>query len=138
MPGSAQTRRFQHCYFVYILASLRGVLYVGLTDEMRKRMIQHKSGTFDGFTKRYKVDRLMYFETYTESKVAAKRELQIKKFRREKKIALFVDSNPGWKDLTSELFQSIGIPRYASHRAKNTRNGIPSSARDFRKNHESS
>ncbi len=106
-------RRFQRCYFVYILASLRGHLYVGLTDEMRKRMIQHKSGTFDGYTKRYGVNRLMYFETYTDSKVAANRERQIKGYRREKKIALFSGSNPGWKDLTPELFQSIGIPRYA-------------------------
>ena len=115
-------RRFQRCYFVYILASLQGTLYVGLTDDMRKRMIQHKSGTFDGFTKKYKVDRLMYFETYTESKVADNRERQIKKYRREKKIALFAESNPEWKDLTPELFQTIGISRYA---------------RDFRKNNES-
>jgi putative endonuclease len=106
-------RRFQLCYFVYILASLRGTLYVGLTDDMRKRMIQHKSGTFDGFTKKYKLDRLMYFETYSEAKVAGDREGQIKKFRREKKIALFHESNPAWKDLTPGLFQTIGIPRYA-------------------------
>jgi putative endonuclease len=134
MTRSTQTRRFQRCYFVYILASLRGVLYVGLTDEMRKRMIQHKSGTFDGFTKKYKVDRLMYLETYIDSNVAAAREQQIKKFRREKKVALFADSNPKWKDLTSELFQSIGIPRYSPHRAKSARAGAPGYARDFRKN----
>jgi putative endonuclease len=89
---------------------------------MRKRMIQHKSGRFDGFTKKYKVDRLMCFETYTESKVADNRERQIKKYRREKKIALFAESNPEWKDMTPELFQRIGISRYA---------------RDFRKSHES-
>jgi hypothetical protein len=59
---------------------------------------------------KYKIDRLMYFETYTESKIAALREKQIKKFRREKKIALFAGSNPEWKDLTPELFQTIGIP----------------------------
>ncbi|HKV92394.1 MAG TPA: GIY-YIG nuclease family protein [Candidatus Angelobacter sp.] len=106
-------RKFQRCYFVYILASLRGTLYVGLTDDLRKRMLQHKSGSFDGFTKKYKVDRLMYFETYTQSAVAAKRELQVKKFRREKKIALFLESNLSWKDLTPELFQSVGVPRYA-------------------------
>jgi putative endonuclease len=85
-------------------------------------MIQHKSGTFDGFTKKYGIDRLMYFETYTESKVADNRKRQMKKYRREKKIALFSASNPEWKDLTPELFQSIGISRYA---------------RDFGKNHES-
>jgi len=76
-------------------------------------MIQHKSGTFDGFTKKYGIDRLMYFETYTGPKIAAHRERQIKKYRREKKIALFSESNPEWKDLTPELFQSIGISRYA-------------------------
>jgi putative endonuclease len=75
-------------------------------------MIQHKSGTFDGFSRKYKTDRLMYFETYTESKVAANREQQIKKYRRDKKISLVAKSNPGWKDLTPELFQSIGISRY--------------------------
>src|SRR5215831_12334675 len=91
MTGTQQNsrRRFQRCFFIYILASPRGTLYVGLTDDLRKRMLQHKSGTFDGFTKRYKVDRLMYFEIYSENKVAGRRELQVKNFRREKKIALF-------------------------------------------------
>ena len=83
-------------------------------------MIQHKSGMFDGFTKKYKVDRLMYFETYGQSKVAEAREQEIKKFRREKKIALFAESNPEWKDLTPELFQSIGISRYARDFRKKT------------------
>jgi putative endonuclease len=87
---------------------------------MRKRMIQHKSGTFDGFTKKYKLDRLMYFETYTESKVASRREQQMKKYRREKKIAFFSESNPAWKDLTPQLFQSIGISRYARDFRKKT------------------
>ena len=106
-------KRFQRCYFVYILASQSGTLYVGLTDDMRKRMIEHKSGTFDGFTKKYKIDRLMYFETYSDPKFAASRERQIKGYRRERKIALFSERNPSWQDLTPELFQSIGIPRYA-------------------------
>jgi putative endonuclease len=106
-------RRFQRCYFVYILASLRGTLYVGLTDDLRKRMLQHKAGSFDGFTRKYKVNRLMYCETYGDSKVAAQRERQIKGLRRDKKIALFVENNPQWTDLTGELFQTIGIPRYA-------------------------
>jgi putative endonuclease len=91
------------------LSCVSGTLYVGLTDDIRKRMIQHKSGTFDGFTKKYGIDRLMYFETFTEPKAPANRERQIKKYRREKKIALFHESNPEWKDLTPELFQTIGI-----------------------------
>jgi putative endonuclease len=62
-------------------------------------MIQHKSGTFDGFTKKYKIERLIYLETYTDSKAAAHREQQIRKFRREKKIAWFAESNPSRRDL---------------------------------------
>jgi putative endonuclease len=107
-------RRFQRCYYVYILASLSGTLYVGLTDDSRKRILQHQSRQFDGFTKKYNVNRLMYFETYTDSKLAASREEQIKKYRREKKITLFADSNPQWKDLTPEIFQTIGIPAVRS------------------------
>ena len=109
-PAKTPTRRFQRCYFVYVLASLHGALYVGLTDDMKKRMIQHRSGTFDGFTKKQKIDRLMYFETYSDAKIAANREQQIKKFRREKKIALFKEFNPQWRDLYPEILEAIGIP----------------------------
>jgi putative endonuclease len=56
MSTKPMKRRFQRCYFVYILSNLGGLLYVGLTDDMRTRMIEHKSGTFDGFTKKYKID----------------------------------------------------------------------------------
>jgi putative endonuclease len=108
------TRPSQRSYFVYILSSLTGTLYVGLTDDLRHRMTQHKAGTFDGFTKKYEVDQLMYFETYAKSAVAAAREIQIKKWRREKKIALFATSNPKWEDLTPEIFQTIGFPRSRS------------------------
>jgi putative endonuclease len=120
------TRRFQQCYFVYILASLRCLLYVGLTDNLLQRITQHKDGTFDGFTKKYKVNRLMYFETYGDPRVAAARELQIKKFRREKKIVLFAESNPQWKDLTPEIFVSIGISSYARSSRKRLVYEIPS------------
>src|SRR5260370_33447103 len=95
-------RRFQRCYVVYILASLSGTLYVGITDDLRKRMTQHKAGLCDGFTRKYKVDRLMYFETHSDSRIAAEREQQIRGWRREKKIALFAESSPQWKDLTPE------------------------------------
>jgi len=109
----------QSCYFVYLLASLSGTLYVGLTDNLWKRIQEHKDGLFDGFTRKYKVNRLMYFETFNESAIAADRERQIKKWRREKKIALFVKSNPQWRDLTREIPQVIGLPRLlAPARAK--------------------
>src|SRR5262249_30409453 len=59
-------RLFQRCYYVYILSSLTGTLYTGLTDDLKKRMMQHKAGTFDGFTKKYKINRLMYFECFSD------------------------------------------------------------------------
>jgi putative endonuclease len=110
MKTTQPARRFQRCYFVSILASLSGTLYAGLTDDLRRRMTQHKAGLFDGFTKKYKVNRLLYFETYGDSKIAAEREQQIKKFRREKKIALFAESNAQWKDITPEIFWAIAVP----------------------------
>jgi len=79
---------------------------------LRKRILEHKSGTFDGFTKKYNINRLMYFETISTPKAAESREQQIKKYRREKKIALFLESNPKWRDLTPEIFQSVGVGRY--------------------------
>lgn len=106
------TRRFQRCYLVYILASLSGTLYVGLTDNLWKRMTEHKTGLFDGFTKKYNVNRLMYFEIFNDSNLAADREQQIKKWRREKKIALFAKSNPRWRDLAPEILKGIGVPRF--------------------------
>jgi putative endonuclease len=109
---TTQPHRFQRCYFVYILSSLKGTLYVGLTDDLRKRISEHKAGTFDGFTKKYNINRLMYFETISAPKTAELREEQIKKYRREKKIALFLKSNPEWRDLSPEIFQSIGAGRY--------------------------
>jgi hypothetical protein len=77
--------------------------------------MQHKDGLFDGFTRKYKVDRLMYFESFSDPKLAAQREQQIKRYRREKKTALFKDSNPQWRNLTPEIFQTLlrspGRPR---------------------------
>ena len=104
-------RKFQGYYFVYLLSSLSGTLYVGLTDNLWKRVQEHRDGVFDGFTRKYKISRLMYFETFSDSYLAADREQQIKKWRREKKIALFANSNPQWKDLAPEILQIIGFPR---------------------------
>ncbi|HEX3585701.1 MAG TPA: GIY-YIG nuclease family protein [Candidatus Angelobacter sp.] len=111
--GTVRARKAQSCYFVYLLASLSGTLYVGLTDNLPKRMNEHKEGLFDGFTRKYKVNRLMYLETFTDSTVAANREKQVKKWRREKKIGLFAKSNPQWRDLTPEIRALIGVPRFA-------------------------
>ncbi len=90
-------------FFVYILSSLSGTLYVGLTDDLPVRM-QHKGGEYDGFTKKYEVNRLMYYEGFTDSNAAAARERQVKKYSRAKKVALFKKSNPHWIDLSKDLF----------------------------------
>ena len=97
-------------FFVYILASLSGTLYVGLTDDLPLRMLQHKQGTYDGFTKKYRVSRLMYFEGFVDSHAAAARERQIKKYSRTKKVALFANSNPEWKDLSTDLYSVRRTP----------------------------
>jgi putative endonuclease len=91
-------------YYVYVLASLTGTLYVGLTDHLALRVSQHRIGTYDGFTKKHKIDRLMYYEVYEGAQVAALREKQVKKYRREKKVALIEIDNPEWKDLSRDLY----------------------------------
>ena len=91
-------------FFVYILSSLSGTLYVGMTDDLPLRMMQHRDRTYDGFTKNYAVHRLMYYEGYLDPHAAAAREKQIKKYSRAKKIALVAKSNPSWKDLSRDLY----------------------------------
>jgi putative endonuclease len=90
-------------FYVYILASLSGTLYIGLTDDLRRRMDEHKLGLVDSFTKKYGINRLMYFEVFHDAENAAQRERQLKKFRREKKIALLGKTNPHWEDLSQHL-----------------------------------
>jgi putative endonuclease len=67
---------------------------VGLTDDLRRRVQEHKLDLVDGFTKKYNVNRLMYYEIFRDPKIAENRERQIKKWRREKKIGLFAKTNP--------------------------------------------
>jgi putative endonuclease len=87
-------------YYVYILSSNSGTLYVGITRNIRKRVHEHKSHLVPGFTDKYDVDRLLYFETIGDAISGIKREKQIKKWRRQKKVALIDSVNPEWKDLS--------------------------------------
>ena len=93
-------------FYVYILSSLSGTLYVGLTDDLRKRVEEHRLGLVDSFTKKYGVNRLMYFEVFRDADAARSRELQIKKYRRSKKTALFAKTNPRWRDLSNDFPKS--------------------------------
>jgi putative endonuclease len=90
----------QHCYTVYILGSVSGTLYIGITSDLRMRVYQHKNHTFGGFTAKYEVSRLLYFESFREVTNAIAREKQLKGWRREKKIALIEKENPQWKDFS--------------------------------------
>jgi putative endonuclease len=91
-------------YFVYILANTRrGVLYVGVTNDLVRRMIQHRSKAVPGFTRTYGVIKLVYFEEYASINEARAREHSLKRWRRTWKFALIEGVNPDWRDLSSEL-----------------------------------
>lgn len=89
-------------YYVYVLASDTGTLYVGVTNDLERRVNEHKLGLVKGFTKKYRVSRLLYYEEFSNIYEAVEREKEIKRWRREKKIALFEESNPGWIDLAKD------------------------------------
>ena len=84
------------------MASRSLTLYVGMTGHLRRRVAQHKNHSFDGFTAQYNIDRLVYFEHYHYVNNAINREKQIKRWRREKKIALIQRENPTWIDLSAD------------------------------------
>lgn len=88
-------------YFVYLMASQSRTLYVGVTSDLERRVLEHKSGTISGFTQKYNVTNLVWFEIFTEVDQAFDAEKRIKKWRREKKVALIEDRNPEWEDLAS-------------------------------------
>ncbi|RXH07566.1 GIY-YIG nuclease family protein [Bradyrhizobium guangzhouense] len=94
----------QTAFFVYILASKRnGTLYVGVTNDLARRMAAHKAKLVPGFTKQYDVTLLVYFETYESILEARAREHSLKRWRRAWKLKLIEDLNPDWRDLTDEL-----------------------------------
>ena len=90
-------------YHVYILASASGVLYTGVTNFLERRVRQHKQKLVDGFTKKYDVTRLVYFEPHGRPKSEIRREKQIKSWRREKKLALIRSMNPKFRDLSEDF-----------------------------------
>jgi putative endonuclease len=91
-------------FYVYILASARnGTLYVGVTNDLARRMTEHKSGAVPGFTRQYGVNRLMYFEEYASILEAREREHNMKRWRRSWKLDLIEEHNPGWRDLSDEI-----------------------------------
>jgi putative endonuclease len=91
-------------YFVYILASQpRGTLYIGVTNDVIRRGMQHRHGTADGFTKKYGVKLLVYYEIFDEIHIAIQREKSLKRWPREWKLNLVERLNPHWEDLLPVL-----------------------------------
>ena len=91
-------------YYVYILASKRnGTLYIGVTSGLKKRVYEHKHDLVEGFTKKYQVHILVYYEMTNDIESAIRREKLLKKWRRRWKIALIEKNNPEWKDLYNDL-----------------------------------
>jgi len=89
-----------HLYYVYILTTRSNtVLYTGVTNNLKRRVFEHKSGLNEGFTKKYHVHKLVYFEMFDFVELAIAREKQIKGYSREKKIKLIETMNPEWKEL---------------------------------------
>ena len=86
-------------YYVYIMTNHSRTLYVGMTNDIARRVAEHKEGLVPGFTRRYRIKQLVYFEEYRDVGDAIEREKQIKGWRREKKIELIESENPGWEDL---------------------------------------
>ena len=92
-------------YYVYLMASKSHVLYVGLTNDLQRRVEQHKQKLVEGFTARYNITRLVYYEVTNDVHVALAREKEIKGWRRSKKVALIESVNPAWRDLSDDWYE---------------------------------
>lgn len=93
----------EYNFYVYILTNWNNeVMYVGVTNNLERRLHEPKNGLVDGFTKKYHINKLVYYEQGTSVNAAIAREKEIKKWRREKKNNLVITINPGWKDLSLE------------------------------------
>ncbi len=91
-------------YYVYIIASQKdGTTYIGVTNDLPRRMQEHKEGLVPGFSKKYRVVRLVYYEQYADVRDAIAREKQLKKWNRAWKIDLIKQTNPEWRDLWFDL-----------------------------------
>ena len=92
-------------YYVYILSNKTGTLYTGVTNDLERRMYEHKNHLVKGFTSKYNIHRLIYYEEINDIEVAILREKEIKKWRRKKKLGLVRTSNPGFDDLSHTWFE---------------------------------
>jgi len=113
----------EYRFFVYIMASRSLNLYIGMTNGLKRRVYEHKVGLIEGFTKRYRISRLVYFEQFKYAGNAIARETELKKWSRAKKITLIKTKNPTWVDLSDGWYDNLPkemqIPRAPKPRARN-------------------
>jgi putative endonuclease len=108
--AGSKLMRDRPCH-VYILANKSRMLYIGVTSDLQKRILQHRSKELPGFTSKFNLTMLVFYEEYGDIRAAIAREKEIKAWRREKKIKLIRTMNPKWLDLTEDLFQKpIRLP----------------------------
>ena len=101
-----------HHYYVYLLTNKNNkVMYVGMTNNLQRRVYEHKMKLGSGFTQKYNVNKLVYFEETDDVYAAIAREKEIKKWRREKKNSLVVTANPNWDDLSDSWFEISPVGR---------------------------
>jgi putative endonuclease len=93
-------------YYTYIVASRSRTLYTGITNNLARRISEHREGVVSGFTRKYRIHRLVYFEAHDDVRTAIMREKQIKGWLRAKKIALIEAQNPAWDDLAAAWFDT--------------------------------
>jgi len=105
--------RTEKRYYVYLMASRSRNLYTGVTNSLYSRVLDHKSGEIEGFTKRYRIVRLVYHESYRDVREAISREKQIKAWTRAKRVALIESMNPTWQDLAEDWGKpfKLQVPR---------------------------
>jgi putative endonuclease len=99
-----------HEYYVYILASRSRTLYIGVTNNLGRRICEHREGTANSFTAKYKIHRVVYFERFQHIDKAIAREKYLKHFTRQEKIALIETMNPAWEDLAADAVQPSPSP----------------------------
>ncbi len=102
----------QRFYYVYILSSLSGTLYTGITNSIYNRTLQHKGKETSGLTSKYDVDRLVYYEVFKDVRAAIRREKEIKGWTRKKKIVLIESVNPKWQDLAEGWGEKLPPPSW--------------------------
>jgi putative endonuclease len=95
----------QNCYYVYMMTNQSGTLYTGVTNNVVRRVYEHKHKLVSGFTSKYNITQLVYYEETNDVQAALAREKQIKGWLRERKIALIKSVNPGWLDLSASWYE---------------------------------